>query len=129
MKTQNIHRSLLLFFFISTLISLSKQQSQYHNKCFQCIMHPEEFNNFTVADNTNLMNFGTYDNYFCTFDKTCRGYYDKAPYRSCERGLTPCLLYASDNLGIHFIEDLKAGANSTDQMISMDVDPTRMKTI
>ena len=77
-------------------------------------MHPAEFNNFTVTDNTNLMTYSSYDNYFCTFDKTCRSYFDKAPYRSCERGLTPCLLYASKNLGIHYIEDLQPDVNGTD---------------
>lgn len=92
-------------------------------------MHPAEWNNFTVADNTNLMEYGTYDNYFCTFDKTCRGYYDKAPYRSCERGLTPCLLYQTDNLGVHYIEDYVAGEESKDKVIAIEVDPSRMKTI
>ena len=58
-------------------------------------MHPSniETSNWTISSYSALNNQDSYENYYCTFDNTCRGYYDKAPYRSCERGLAACVLF------------------------------------
>jgi len=79
--------------------------SVYNNACFLCQTYTKQFS-FTEFSSLNKPFTESTDNYFCTFDKVCRAPSDpNMSYRSCERGISACLLYASENQGTYVIDE------------------------
>ena len=68
------------------------------NRCLACFLDQQEFN---LGSYRSLNSIQGSENYFCSFDSTCRKPGDdKMSFRSCERGIEACLLFRSRSNGM-----------------------------
>ena len=73
--------------------------------CFGCIMADKDFSK-NMFQYEHLSYVDENDNYYCTFDKTCRAKNDPdMAFRSCERGLQTCLLFDSEYAGNYLVDN------------------------
>ena len=110
---------------LSVVAAFSPDPSLYNRQCLRCVLTAADKRDFTLSNFNNLQQIQPNNNYYCTFDQSCRPSRDKAPFRSCEQGISACLLYANNNVGAYATQ---VGIQQ-DQLIRFNITKDKVTTI
>ena len=115
------------------LLLVSAVPSDHNGNCFWCMTEnigfdfDQGYQRLSIIDNK-------VDNHYCTFKHSCTAPDQDLNWKSCEKGISTCLLFQREHLGTYVVNDVQGIGNASEQiaqeqLIEFTVDASKIRTV
>lgn len=112
------------------------EPSAHNGNCFWCMMQHKGFDFEYGYQKLSIID-DEVDNHFCTFKNTCTDARSDLSWRSCEKGISTCLMIQREHLGTHVVNDVQGLGDSgsadsalqQEQVVEFVVDANLIRTV